>query len=590
MKQYSNLRLKIFTIIATLVGGVIAFKLINIQILRHYDYLKMAERNRTQIFYQTAPRGNIFTSDGYAIASNEPSFSFYYLSVGKKDQIYLEQMARDFSGSLHMEVPEVLEKLKLGAKTGKAIEVANNLSPKDTVALRELQLYYPEVYLLESTKRYYPYDSFASHLVGYLGDFGETEWRQRSSYEGYRLNSKLGKSGIEKKFEKELKGTDGGVFLEVDYLGRAKKIMEDKPWVAGQDIYLTINFDVQQAAEIGLKKSKTGRGAAVAIDPRTGAVLALASAPDYDLNQFVSYRKGKEKKTFKKINEYNLAVQGIYPPASTFKVITAAAALEKKILDVNRKINCTGKYDAGSRIFKCWGVHGPVDFYEGMSNSCDVYFYAIASQLGPFSIEKIEREFMFGRRTGIDLQGEKSGNLYGPTRRARNRSYWFIGDTLNLSIGQGELLVTPIKVAQFAAALASRGNVYKPYYIDKIVNPTTGKEQKIGQTEILHHANLKPETFDLLFKALKYTVDKGTARRVKIPGYNVYGKTGTAQNPHGPDHGWFMSFAGKEGEEPSIALAVFVEFGEGGSTAAGPIAQSMLEAYFGIKNREKNDI
>ena len=151
-----------------------------------------------------------------------------------------------------------------------------------------------------------------------------------------------------------------------------------------------------------------------------------------------------------------------------------------------------------------------------------------------------------------------------------------------MSIGQGELLVTPIKLAQFAAALASRGNVYRPYYVDKIVNQQTGKTQKIGQTEVLQQADLKPETYDLLYKALKHTVDDGTARRVKIKGLDVYAKTGTAQNPHGADHGWFMAFAGKEGEAPSIALAVFVEFGEGGSSAAGPIARTMLETYFGL--------
>ena len=249
-------------------------------------------------------------------------------------------------------------------------------------------------------------------------------------------------------------------------------------------------------------------------------------------------------------------------------------------MDVNRKINCPGHYDSGPRVFKCWGKHGPVDFFDGVSNSCDVYFYVVASETGAAAIERVERKFMFGRQTGIDLPGEKAGNLYGPTRRARNKTYWFIGDTLNLSIGQGELLVTPLKMAQFAAAVASRGNVYRPYYVEKIVSNQTGKTEVVGKTDILQKADLKPKTYDLLFKALKHTVDDGTARRVKIKGLDVYGKTGTAQNPHGKDHGWFMAFAGREGEDPSIALAVFVEFGEGGSSAAGPIARSMLEAYF----------
>ena len=580
-KIFFNARLKVMMILAAAAGAVIALRLVDIQVLRHNAYLQMAERNRTQVLYQTAPRGRVFTADGVAVASNEPAFSLYYLG-GNKDPEYLERLAYDFAPRLRLPAPLMLEKLQLGAKSGKATLLAENLSTKSTVALQELQLYYPGIYLIEETKRSYPYGGFASHLLGYLGSMDDRAWRTRDLKMGYRLNSKLGKNGIEKKFEKELKGKDGGVYLEVDYRGRVKSIIEDKKWGAGSDVYLTLNFAVQKAAEEGLKNSKTGRGAAVALDTRTGAVLALASAPAFDPNIFVQYSDEENPNQSKKINEYNLAVQGIYPPASTFKIITSAAALEDGHLDVKHKVNCTGHYDSGPRVFKCWGTHGPVDFFSGMSNSCDVYYYTVASQVGSAAIERIERKFMFGRQTGIDLPGEKAGNLYGPTRRARNKTYWFIGDTLNLSIGQGELLVTPLKMAQFGAAVASRGNVYRPYYVDKIVSNQTGKTEQVGKTDILQKADLKPETYDLLFKALKYTVDNGTARRVKIKGLDVYGKTGTAQNPHGPDHGWVMAFAGRPGEEPSIAVAVFVEFGEGGSSAAGPIARSMLEAYFGL--------
>ena len=581
-KFFFNARLKTMMLLAAVAGGVIALRLVDIQVLRHNAYLQMAERNRTQVLYQTAPRGRVFTADGIAVASNAPSFSLYYLGMGNKDAAYLEQLAADFAPRLKMQPETVFGLLQKGTKSGKATLLAENLSTKSTVALQELQLYYPGIYLIEETKRSYPYGGFASHLLGYIGSMEDREWRKRDVKMGYRLNSKIGKNGIEKKFEKELKGTDGGVYLEVDYRGRVKSIIQDKKWAAGSDVYLTLNFELQRAAEEGLKNSLTGRGAAVALDPRTGAVLALASAPSYDPNIFVQYSDEENPKQSKKINEYNLAIQGIYPPASTFKIITAAAALEYGKLDIHRKINCPGHYDSGPRVFKCWGTHGPVDFFDGMSNSCDVYFYTVAAQTGAAAIERVERMFMFGRPTGIDLPGEKAGNLYGPTRRAHNKTYWFIGDTLNLSIGQGELLVTPLKLAQFAAAVASRGKVYRPYYVEKVVSNQTGKTTVLGKPEVLQTADLKPETYDLLFKALKHTVDDGTARRAKIQGLDVYGKTGTAQNPHGDDHGWFMALAGRKGEDPSIALAVFVEFGKGGSSAAGPIARQMLEAYFGL--------
>ncbi|WP_428075142.1 penicillin-binding protein 2 [Candidatus Avelusimicrobium luingense] len=574
-----NQRLKTMMVLAVIAGIVIAVRLIDIQILRHNDYLQLAERNRTQILYQTAPRGRVFTADGVEIASNAPSFSLYYLG-GQQDPASFYRLARDFAPYLHVSLVELLEKLHTGAKSGKSVLLAENLSTPSTVALQELQYYYPGIYLIEETKRHYPYGDFASHLLGYLGSMDERQWRKRDNKLGYRLTSKIGKNGIEQKYEKELKGKDGGVFLEVDYRGRVKSIIEDKKWAAGSDVYLTLDFAVQKAAQEGLKNSLTGRGAAVALDPRTGAVLAMASAPEYDPNIFVPYSDQMLAPTSKKINEYNLAIQGIYPPASTFKVITGAAALESDSFDTERKISCYGKYDSGPRIFKCWGTHGPVDFWEGMAHSCDVYFYAIAAQMGSAAIERVQRMFMFGRPTGIDLPGEKAGNLYGPTRRARNKSYWFIGDTLNLSIGQGELLVTPLKLAQFAAALASRGNVYRPYYVSKIVSNQTGKTKIVGKPEILQVAELQPETYDKLFKALKHTVDNGTARRAKIKDIDVYGKTGTAQNPHGADHGWFMAFGAYPGEKPSIAVVVFVENGEGGSSAAGPIAHDMLKAYF----------
>ncbi len=581
-KIHFNGRLRLLFVLTVIAGGIIAARLVDIQVFKHQNYVQLAERNRTQILYQTAPRGRIFTADGIAIASNAPAFSLYYLSAGGPSGEKIPSFSEEIASRLQMAPGVLLAKLEEGRKTGKATLLVESLSVKTAAALQELLQYYPGLYLLEETKRDYPYQTLASHLVGYIGSMDEREWKKRDVSTGYRLTSKVGKNGIEKKFENRLKGKDGGVYLEVDYRGRVKRIIQDKKWAAGSDVYLTLNFTVQKAAEEALKNSKTGRGAAVALDPRNGAVLALASAPAYNPNIFVPYTDELTGPVSKRIDEYNLAVQGVYPPASTFKVITAAAALEEGNLDIHRKITCTGKYDSGPRVFKCWGTHGPVDFFDGMSNSCDVYFYAVASVLGPAPIERMQRKFMFGRPTGIDLPGEKAGNIYGPTRRARNKTYWFVGDTLNLSIGQGELLVTPIKLAQFAAALASRGNVYRPYYVDKIVSNQTGKEEKIGQREVLQVADLKPETYDLLYKALKHTVDDGTARRVKIKGLNVYAKTGTAQNPHGADHGWFMAFAGREGEEPSIALAVFVEFGEGGSSAAGPIAREMLEAYFGL--------
>lgn len=584
VKASFNSRLRFLLVLAMIAGAVVALRLTDIQLLRHDRYLQLAERNRTQVLYQTAPRGRIFTADGKAVAANAPAFDLYYLSAGPKDEAYFERLAADFAPHLGQSPQELLEKVRKGVKSGKAVALAENLSPKSILPLKEMQLYYPGVYLIEENKRVYPYGPFASHLIGYLGSMEGDEWKNRDLSLDYRLDAKIGKNGLEKKFEKELKGRDGGVFLEVDYRGRVKRVIEDRKWQSGNDIYLTLNYNVQHAAEEGLKNSITGRGAAVALDPRNGAVLALATAPAFDPGMFIPYSDEPQPKS-KRISEYNLAVQGVYPPASTFKVITAIAAIEKGNFNPEQTIYCPGFYDAGSRVFKCWGVHGHDNFFDGMADSCDVYFYTLAAQTGSAAIEKTQRMFQIGKPTGIDLPGEKAGNIYGPTKRARNRSYWFIGDTLNLSIGQGELLFTPIKMAQFAAALASKGKIWRPYYLDRIVNSHNGRVLQRGKSELLGTVDIKPSTWDLIYKALKHTVDDGTARRVKINGLNVYGKTGTAQNPHGDDHGWFMAFAGRPGEEPSLAVAVFVEFGKGGAGAAGPIAREMIKAYFGIEDK-----
>ena len=355
-KVLFNMRLKTMMVLAAVAGSIIALRLIDIQILRHNAYLQMAERNRTQILYQTAPRGRVFTADGVAVASNAPSFSLYYLG-GNTDQGYLSRLSHDFAPHLHVTEENLRAKLQAGASSGKAVLLAENLSTKSTVALQELQYYYPGIYLIEETKRNYPYGIFASHLLGYLGSLDEKQWRKRNSKLGYRLSSKIGKNGIEKKFEQELKGKDGGVYLEVDYRGRVKSIIEDKKWAAGSDVYLTLDFAVQQAAEAGLKNSLTGRGAAVALDPRTGAVLALASAPAYDPNIFVPYSDEEYDPESKKINEYNLALQGIYPPASTFKIITSSMALEEKVVSLSEAVNCPGHKTIFGHTIHCHEKH-----------------------------------------------------------------------------------------------------------------------------------------------------------------------------------------------------------------------------------------
>ncbi|MBO4707018.1 MAG: penicillin-binding protein 2 [Elusimicrobiaceae bacterium] len=581
-------RLMFMFVLALLCGALIAYKLIFIQFISHQKYTSQAEKNRTQILYQTAPRGQILASGGEVLASNQAAFSLYYLPPFEMpDEKTLTEIADAVSKNTFKSQKDILQIINKSLKNGKAALLVDNLAPKNIFALAELQNFYPGLYLLEETKRYYPFGASAAHLLGYIGTMEKNTWKELSGELDYRLNSKIGKSGIEKRYEKELKGRDGGLFLEVNYKGRVTQIIKDNRWRKGADVYTTLLAPVQQAAEDAVRTSLTGRGAAVVLDVKTGAVLALASLPDWDPNIFTPYNTGKNNEDKIKISEYNLAVQGLFPPASTFKTITALAAYENGYLDLKHEDNCTGHIYLNGREFKCWKNHGPhIDFIKGMEQSCDTYFYNLGLKMGSYNIEKMQRKFHFGRKTGIDLPGEKSGNIYGPTKRANLKTYWFGGDTLNLSIGQGELLLTPIQMAVYAAALASKGKIWKPYYIEKVVSPS-GKILEEGKSELVDQVKLKDGAFEIIHKALKSVVDNATGRGAKIKDIAVYGKTGTAQNPHGDDHGWFLAFAGEEDGEPEIAVSVLIQFGKGGGAQAAPAARKIIKAYFDLKHSKE---
>jgi penicillin-binding protein 2 len=310
-------------------------------------------------------------------------------------------------------------------------------------------------------------------------------------------------------------------------------------------------------------------------------LLAIASSPDFDPNMFVVFSDSRaEVSPMKILPEYNLAVQGLYAPGSIFKIISASAILESGLISTKDTYFCPGYYNAGNRIFKCWDKkgHGKVDFLKALTNSCDVYFYNAGLKVGPALIEKYEREFRLGMKTGVPIPGEKEGYIFGPSRRAAQKSYWFIGDTLNLSIGQGELLVTPLQMAQLIASVPSEGLFWRPRYVDQITDPY-GRVISQSKAELLEgSATLKPENWKILRAALKNVVDEGTGAQSKIKGLEVFGKTGTAQNPQGGDNAWFVAYAQQPGQKSEIAVAVLVQHGQHGASAATPIARDVIAA------------
>lgn len=581
-------RLELLWVLAYAAAVIFILRLVNLQIVGGARYREIAEKNRTQVIAQAAPRGRIFSADETAIATSRPSFSLIYFPGQAKTTPELDRMARALARPLGANYEDLRRAIYKAAAREKPVRLAENLPPKIMLALSELKALYAGVDVIVEARRYYPFGAYLSHLVGYIGKMDARDWAARSKDKNYSLDSRVGKAGLEKMYERELKGKDGGIYLEVDSRGKLNRVLESRKWVPGADIFLTVDSKAQAAAEEGLAKSVSGKGAVVALDPRDGRVIAFASAPDYDPNMFVLSGTEKEGLEAGKIlPEFNVALQGTYPPGSIYKIITAAALLESGRVRPEDKVFCPGWYDAGSRVFKCWQKkgHGQVSFIDGLAHSCDVYYYTMGQRAGALTIEKYARAFRLGQTSGIALPDEKSGNVFGPSPRAAKKSYWFIGDTLNLAIGQGETLMTPMQAAAEIAAVANGGIFHRPFYVDRIVR-SDGEVTYKGEQAVLSEVKLKPETWRLVREGLRSVVEEGTGKAAVIDGAEIFGKTGTAQNPHGKDHAWFIGFAPVD--DPKIAICVLVENVGYGGVYAAPVAGMCIEQYlFGELIRNK---
>lgn len=576
-------RLDRLWLVIALTGLALGLRLFQMQIISGAEYRLAAERNRSQLIHQNAPRGRIYDRNGDPLATNAPAFSLIFLPGKSRHRDDLAPLAAELSRQLGQDSDELHERLQEAVREESAVRLAENLPTPTMFRLSELKTVYPGVDLIVEARRYYPHGRFASHLLGYMGKMNPREWRERRS-KGYRVDARTGKMGLEKLFENELRGRDGGIRMEVDAQGRLKRMLEKIPWEAGSNVHLTLETATQKAADEGLRASATGRGAVVAVDPRNGDVLALSSAPDFDPNALLSSDAEEVSRTKANLPEYNLAISGTYPPGSTFKPFVGLAILNEQKASPDETVFCPGYYDGlSARTFLCWEHkgHKRVAWLEGLAKSCDVYFYTMGRRVGGAAIEKYAKLFGLGRKVRLDLGGEKAGHMFGPETRKAAGKGWYEGDTLNQAIGQGELLVTPLQMAVATAGLANRGSLWRPHYTKKI-EYADGRPEFVVKPEKLGLIDAKPESWRLVDAAMQLVVSSGTGVATRIPGLTVAGKTGTAQNPHGDDHAWFIAYAAKPGEDSSIAVAVLVEHGQHGSSAAVPIARKVILAHFGM--------
>jgi len=582
-------RLTLLRFILLAAGLVFVGRLAFLQLAQGSELRKASDRNRLRWVRAPAPRGLILDRNGRELATNIPGAAAWLVpgEVPRKSWPNLLKRLVELGVYPDMKVAEkTLEDFRR-YPSYLPVRLAGNMSIDAVSRLEEslprleggeeYELYLPGVYLRDEPVRFYPDRALAAHLLGYVREIDATELA--ALRESYHLGDRLGKTGLERAFEATLRGVEGGEQVEVDAMGRVLRKLKSVPPQPGNPVMLTIDRDVQRVAEAGFAKRA---GAAIALDPRTGDVLALASMPEYDLNlmsgrvtpALLAWLHGSQKP------ELNRATAGVYPPGSVFKIVTASAALEKGAVTPNSYFYCNGRY----RSVRCWkrNGHGTIGFTEAIAQSCNSAFTQMAEKAGIQALADMARRFGLGqpvnllprvkpllpgkeKRSGI--LPEASGMVPDPgwAKKIR-RSPWMPGETLQVGIGQSSLTLTPLQATRVIAAVANGGKLVYPRLVKSVGMETM-------PTKPPTRLELKPTTLQSIARGLRAVTSEGTARSLD-PTLHIAGKTGTAQAPNGGDHAWFAGYA--PAEAPTIAVVVMVEHGGHGGAVAAPIAEAII--------------
>ena len=556
-------------------------RLFYLQVLNYQQLGSISTTNSIRRIWVQPPRGLMFDRNGVVIVDNQPLYTVKIIPAEFK-----EDRTGFLAWLMNKPKEELTEIIRKGSAFNRfsATIVSRNLDAVAIARVSENLWQLPGVLIDTDNKRLYPDSLFGSHLFGYLRSIPREKLEELAD-QGYTQDDKIGYSGLEKFYEEELKGQKGPRFEMVTplgkYAGRYDSGKSDIPSIKGDDLYLSIDAGLQRLAEQLLRK--TGHsGAVVAIDPSTGGILALVSAPDYDLDIFngSTDRKGwNEILTSPQKPLFNRTVQAVYPPGSIYKMILAMAALEEKKMDPAKKILDNGVFVFGHRRFLSneGKGHGLVDMREAITVSSNVYFYNLIFNVGFEDWTKYGAMFGFGEKTGIDLPGERPGLL--PSTEYYNKRYgenrWTKGYLVSLAIGQGELGTTPVQLATYAAAIANRGTLFQPHIVNGYRDAATGEYTSYEYDK--QQLPISQSTFSLIHDGMIGVVERGTGTLAKVPGVTIAGKTGTAQNPHGKDHAWFIAFSPVE--HPKIAMAILVENAGFGGAISAPIARELIRYY-----------
>ena len=582
-------RLHTLLVVCLVLFAVLLGRMVYLQLWRGDYYAKQSDGNRLRQSRILAPRGIIYDSEGKELVNNLPG----YAVVLQKQSSYKPETLQRLSNLLQMPVEEINAKIKASENFYEPIMLKNNLDQQMVTKIEEQRRYMPEVMLSVQPIRNYPYHELAVHALGYVGEVSSYEIEQ-GLFKNISQGSLVGKGGLEKSYDKYLRGEDGAFMEEVDVAGNVVKHYDSVQPVPGKNLKLTIDYELQKELETFtdkhlafLRSSGIAPGAraaaVVAIDPRNGAVRAMVSRPVYDPNWFVH---GISSKNWNSINNdpnypmNNKVISGEYPPGSTFKIVTGSAAFELKKVGLNEPIFDGGFHPMVPTMGNAGGeVLGWLTFIKALAMSDNVYFYELGYRVGIDNIEKYAHIFGFGERTGIDLEGESKGLV--ASKKVKREIWdedWRLGDTFNAAIGQGFNLTTPIQLSVMLSIVANGGTKYQPYLVDSIINSDGSLFEKPKRAEG-KHIDVSQQTIDYIRMGMSATTQEGgTASYFAGLPKPIAGKTGTAVNSHGRDHGLFVAYGPVD--DPELVVVCIVEQGGFGSVAAGPIVYKAFEEFF----------
>lgn len=577
-------------IISVLVIAVLIGRAAYLQIYQGEYYAGLADGNRIRIVPSMAPRGTFYDRNGELLVTNRPGFSVSLLPLTAPISDDVIDRLSDL-----LKVPTDEIKTKIAGHSGfNPIRIKTDVTPDIVSIIEEQKSQYPGVVIEVTPIRDYILKQEGAHTFGYVSEINDTELEKMKD-EGYKSGDIIGKFGLEKVYDKELRGENGGQQVEVDVSGKPVQILGRKEPVPGDDLELTIDINLQQAAEKAVDEQLTQIGAhaaaAVVMNPQTGEILAMVSRPAFDPNLFAH---GISSKDWNQLNNNpyhpmdNKTITGEYPPGSTFKIVTGTAALTEGVVTPDEQIFDSGHHWIIPKGNADGEALGWLNFHTALAHSDNVYFYEMGNRLGIDRLEKYARMFGLGAKTGIDLPYEATGLV--ANRRYKEKNFddgeWYLSETFDAAIGQGFNLVTPLQAAMVMGEIAADGKRYKPHVVNRIIAPD-GSVVKDFQPELLSQLDVPEEDIKLVQDGLHDVTKYGTAAS-SFRGFTVdiAGKTGTAENSQGRDHGWFVAYG--PFDNPNIVVAVIVENGGYGSQSAVPIGRKILEAAFGL-NQDSGD-